>query len=100
MLVAALAGCAGSAGAAPSDQDLVQAVRAMVKANIAEYGSAKAQQTTVERVQNLGCNLAPDHRGYLCQTVIETRHPDAGAQQMTRIVRMLRTPQGWHAVMQ
>lgn len=100
-----LAGCLGSAGPAPTDQNVAHAVRAVVLADNAAPATATSAGTAarafaVTRVRNLGCNPAPDYKGYLCETVIDTRSAKRGPHQKTRLVRMVHGTDGWQATMQ
>lgn len=100
-----LAGCLGSTGPVPSDADVTQAVRAAVLANntpaaTAADAGAPAPTVTVTGVKNLGCNPAPDYKGYLCETIIDARSATQGASRKTRLVRMVHGPDGWRATMQ
>jgi hypothetical protein len=103
-----MAGCLDRHGPQPTTQDVARAVRALVIANNAPPGMAPTipggpptlSRVQVNSVRNLGCNLAPDHKGYLCGTVIELVRPGQGEQKMTRLVRLVRTHNGWKATMQ
>ncbi len=97
-----LAGCLGASQPAPSDAAVAQAVtRLLLTANAAPPSAgATASALAVTGVKNLGCNPAPDYKGFLCETLIDTQSRTHGARQQQRLVRMLKTAGGWQATMQ
>lgn len=100
-LLATVAGCVGAGGNAPSDSDVTRAVRALVKQQHAAFGASAATPSTSQvDVHNFGCNPAPDHRGYLCETRITSHQSGHGAQTLNRLVRLVKTTGGWQATMQ
>lgn len=102
-----LSACMGSSPPPPSTPDVVQAVTATVENDSVRYAAPAASAATaatpplrVTQVDNLGCNLAPDWRGFLCETVIHTTAASGAKRTMTRLVRMVETAGHWHATME
>ncbi|TAN04969.1 MAG: hypothetical protein EPN38_12020 [Rhodanobacteraceae bacterium] len=105
-VLALIAGCAG--GAAPSDGDVNRAVRALLKQQHLTFGAGNAaavrapssRPAAPTRVQNFGCNPAPDHRGYLCEIGITGGQSPGKQPSLNRLVRLVKTARGWQATMQ
>lgn len=99
--LATLAGCMGVGATAPSASDVTHAVRALVQQQHAAFGASAGKAMTGQvGVHSFGCNPAPDHRGYLCETRITRSPPGHASQTMNRLVRLVKTADGWQATMQ
>lgn len=90
----ALAAC-GASQPPPTNQDVTAAVRALLQQQHAAFGAAADAATAEVKVYD--CSPAPDHRGFLCETAISTAPPASAAQ---RLIRMVRTANGWQATME
>lgn len=108
VLAGLVAGCFGRDDSGPSNPEVLSALRQLVASDHrapvnphpAGVRGAPSASVTVTHFHNLGCNPAPDYKGYVCGTVFDLVSPGHAERQLTRLIRVVHTRAGWKATMQ